>query len=43
VDGTFAGTHPSEERVWWTPSPGEHEVVVVDEAGLSARRAFWVR
>ena len=43
VDGAFVGTHPAEERVWWTPTRGDHEVVVVDEAGLSARRAFWVR
>ena len=43
VDGAFLGTHPAEERVWWTPARGEHEVVVVDEAGQSARRAFWVR
>ena len=43
VDGAFVGSPSTEERVWWTPTRGGHEVVVVDEAGLSTRRAFWVR
>jgi membrane carboxypeptidase/penicillin-binding protein PbpC len=43
VDGEFLGTHPPEERIWWTPLPGDHEVVVTDEAGRSARRALKVR
>ena len=43
VDGEFVGAHPTYERVWWTPTRGEHEVMVVDESGLSARRALRVR
>lgn len=43
VDGEFLGTHPPEERIWWTPQPGDHEVVVTDDAGRSARRALKVR
>jgi len=43
VDGAFVGAHPTSERVWWTPTRGEHEVMVVDESGLSTRRALRVR
>ena len=42
VDGTFLGTFPADRTVWWTPSLGRHEVVVLDEAGLTSRRAFKV-
>ncbi len=42
MDGRFLGTVSADRPVWWPPSPGRHEVVVVDEAGLSSRRAFRV-
>ena len=43
IDGELVGTADAEERVWWQPRPGRHEIVVVDEAGLSARRRLEVR
>lgn len=43
VDGRFLGTAPAGRTVWWMPTPGAHEVVVVDEAGQSSRRPFRVR
>jgi penicillin-binding protein 1C len=43
VDGEFLGTRPPEERLWWTPRPGAHEIVVTDEAGRSARRTLRVQ
>jgi penicillin-binding protein 1C len=43
VNGTFLGTAAPEERLWWTPSEGVHEVLVSNEAGLSARRKLVVR
>jgi penicillin-binding protein 1C len=43
VDGQYLGAAGSDERVWWTPQLGRHEVIVTDEAGLSARRVLEVR
>ncbi len=43
VDGEFLGTTPADEKVWWTPERGRHEVVVMDEAGRSASRVLTVR
>jgi penicillin-binding protein 1C len=43
VDGKFLGTARPDERLWWTPHLGRHEVVVEDEGGLSARRLLEVR
>jgi penicillin-binding protein 1C len=43
VDGELVGTADAEERVWWQPRPGRHEIVVVDDAGLSAKRRLEVR
>ncbi len=43
VDGEFLGAAEASERLWWLPRPGEHEIVVMDEAGLSARRRLAVR
>ncbi|HUL59089.1 MAG TPA: penicillin-binding protein 1C [Anaeromyxobacteraceae bacterium] len=43
VDGEFLGEAAPEARLWWTPRPGRHELVVTDDAGLSARRALEVR
>jgi penicillin-binding protein 1C len=42
IDGEWLGSAPAQERVWWRPTTGEHEVVVMDEAGLSARRGVRV-
>ncbi len=43
VNGEFLGAAPAAERLWWLPRAGEHEIVVVDDAGLSARRRLAVR
>lgn len=42
IDGEWLGSAPAQERVWWRPTTGEHEVVVMDDAGLSARRGVRV-
>ncbi len=42
VDGVYLGTVTAEERVWWTPSPGRHDVVVVDGVGRRDRRVVEV-
>ncbi|MEM7585655.1 MAG: penicillin-binding protein 1C [Acidobacteriota bacterium] len=43
IDGELLATVEASERVWWRPEPGRHEIVVMDEAGLSARRQVEVR
>ncbi|QRO00381.1 penicillin-binding protein 1C [Archangium violaceum] len=43
VDGAFLASAKADERVWWAPSPGTHEILVSDERGLSARRTLVVR
>ena len=43
VDGDFLGTAPADGRVWWTPSEGEHEVVVTDDQGISDTLILRVR
>ena len=43
VDGKFVGAAPADDRVWWTPSEGVHEIYVADTAGLSTRRKLEVR
>jgi penicillin-binding protein 1C len=42
VDGEWLGSVAAQDRLWWQPTTGEHEVVVMDEAGLSARRGVRV-
>jgi penicillin-binding protein 1C len=42
VDGVLVGTARSDERVYWTPVTGVHEIVVADDAGRKARRALTV-
>lgn len=37
VDGEWIGSASADERLWWTPEPGVHEVVVLDARGLSSR------
>jgi penicillin-binding protein 1C len=43
VDGGLVATAPANERVFWIPSVGKHEIVVADDAGRKARRALDVR
>ncbi len=43
VDGALIGRAGADERVWWTPTPGRHEVLVMDGAGRSGVRRFEVR
>lgn len=43
VDGEYLGTVRAEDRLWWTPVRGVHEIVVSDASGRSARRTFEVR
>ena len=43
VDGKFIGAASGDDRVWWTPSEGVHEIYVADTAGLSTRRKLEVR
>jgi penicillin-binding protein 1C len=43
VDGEFLGTVDDQEELWWTPSPGRHQILVMDESGLLARRTLEVR
>ncbi len=43
VDGRYLGSVPADQRLWWTPVPGHHEVLVMDESGRAARRRFLVR
>lgn len=42
VDGEWLGSVEATDRVWWRPTTGEHEVVVMDETGLAARRGVRV-
>jgi penicillin-binding protein 1C len=42
VDGEWLGSAAPQDRLWWQPTAGDHEVVVMDEAGLSARRGVRV-
>ncbi|HEY5920358.1 MAG TPA: penicillin-binding transpeptidase domain-containing protein, partial [Kofleriaceae bacterium] len=43
VDGALVGTAAANERVYWTPTVGKHDVVVADEAGRKARRKLVVQ
>jgi penicillin-binding protein 1C len=43
VDGALVATAPATERVYWTPEPGKHDLVVSDAAGRKARRTLEVR
>jgi penicillin-binding protein 1C len=43
VDGALLGTARSDERMWWEPSVGTHEILVSDDRGLTARRTLVVR
>jgi penicillin-binding protein 1C len=43
VDGELIGTAAASARVFWTPSPGTHEIVVADDSGRKARRTLEVK
>jgi penicillin-binding protein 1C len=43
IDGALIATVPASERVFWTPSPGKHDLVVSDDAGRKARRILDVK
>lgn len=43
VDGEFLGTVEGDEELWWTPRPGHHQFLVMDEAGRASRRLLKVR
>ncbi|MFP2933818.1 penicillin-binding protein 1C, partial [Pyxidicoccus sp. 3LG] len=43
VDGALLGTARADERVWWTPRVGAHEILVTDDKGLTAKRTLVVR
>ncbi|MFB6373086.1 MAG: hypothetical protein ABEN55_08215 [Bradymonadaceae bacterium] len=43
VDGEFLGSAESDDRFWWTPEPGRHDIVVMDESGRSDTREIVVR
>lgn len=43
VDGLFAGVTQPGERFWWSPKPGEHEVLAISESGASVERRIVVR
>jgi len=42
VDGVLAGAARSDERVYWTPVAGTHDIVVADDAGRTAHRRVTV-
>lgn len=43
VNGELVGTVRADERLWWIPTPGSHEILVADESGQSSKRRFEVR
>lgn len=43
VDGQFIGQAAADQRLWWTPSPGQHLIVASDQSGRLARRLLEVR
>jgi len=43
VDGVHIGSASAGNRLWWTPSVGIHDIVVMDELGRTVRRSVHVR
>ncbi len=43
VDGAYLGRARADERLWWKPQVGTHEILVTDDRGLSTRRMLVVR
>jgi penicillin-binding protein 1C len=42
VDGALVGAAASDQRMYWTPVAGKHEIVVADDAGRKAHRLIVV-
>ena len=42
VDGALVGSTAADQRTYWTPAVGKHEIVVADDAGRKARRTMIV-
>jgi penicillin-binding protein 1C len=42
VDGLYLGERSSDDRMWWLPTVGRHQVVVMDETGASSSLWFEV-
>ncbi len=43
VNGKFLGRAKADERLWWTPAVGTHEILVTDDRGFTSRRRLVVR
>jgi penicillin-binding protein 1C len=43
VDGELVSTAPANQRVFWTPTIGTHQIVVADDSGRKARRKLVVK
>ncbi len=43
VGGAWIGTARAEERLWWAPAPGVHDVVVMDDLGRTHTARLDVR
>ncbi len=43
VNGELLAAAPADERVWWIPSSGRHEILVADARGRSSKRWLEVR
>ena len=42
IDGELLGTVHADERLWWTPLPGRHEILVMDELGQTDKQILTV-
>jgi penicillin-binding protein 1C len=43
LDGAWLGTARADERLWWTPKPGTHTLVAMDDAGRTHQVRVEVR
>ena len=43
VDGALIGTAPAAQKLYWTPVPGKHDIVVADDAGKKSHRTLEVK
>jgi len=43
VDGRFIGRAAADQRLWWTPEPGRHQIVASDSRGRLGKRTLEVR
>ena len=43
INGEWLANAKPDERVWWTPLEGTHEVLVMDSSGQTDRRMLEVR